>query len=166
MIMDTLEDIGYDYLKGTKWENDYKVFPDHSIYDLKRDKWVSATQGLLNFHYIYKITDGKDIYIGETGLDLELRHKLHKSEPCYCSAKKLDLTKSKIELLCICFKHEASRMEQLFIAQYPECVNDNKDRKTPAFIKGQLKRITQHEYRDGRKEELNLQVFTSRLFNK
>ena len=85
MIMDTLEDIGYDYLKGTKWENDYKVFPDHSIYDLKRDKWVSATQGLLNFHYIYKITDGKDIYIGETGLDF-YRDFSKKENRCQCNS--------------------------------------------------------------------------------
>lgn len=168
--MDKLEYVGFDYLKGTAYENDFKVFPDHSVYDIKNDCWVTATQGLFEFHYIYKITD-KDskLYIGETRLDLELRHRLHKSEPCKCAAKELDLENSKIELWCICFRHEATKLEQLFIDQHPECVNYNKRQQAPSFVKSQLKRIQQHKYRNStqeKKDEINLQVFTSRLFSK
>jgi predicted GIY-YIG superfamily endonuclease len=131
---------------------------------------VTATQGLFEFHYVYKITDKDNkLYIGETRLDLELRHRLHKSEPCKCAAKELDLESSKIELLCICFRHEATKLEQLFIEQHPECVNYNKRQQAPSFVKSQLKRIQQHKYRnsnEGKKDEINLQVFTSRLFSK
>jgi len=167
MIMDKLEYVGFDYLKGTAYEEDFKVFPDHSIYDIKNDCWVTATQGLFEFHYIYKITDlNNKLYIGETRLDLEFRHRLHKSEPCKCAAKELDLEHSDIELWCICFRHEATKLEQLFIAQHPECVNYNKGHNTPNFIKSQLIRLANHKYRDGKKDDINLQVFTSRLFQK
>jgi len=146
MIMDKLEYVGFDYLKGTAYEEDFKVFPDHSIYDIKNDCWVTATQGLFEFHYIYKITDlNNKLYIGETRLDLE---------------------HSDIELWCICFRHEATKLEQLFIAQHPECVNYNKGHNTPNFIKSQLNRLANHKYRDGKKDDINLQVFTSRLFQK
>lgn len=170
MIMDKLEYVGFDYLKGTAYENDFKVFPDHSVYDIKNDCWVTATQGLFEFHYIYKITDKENkLYIGETRLDLELRHRLHKSEPCKCAYKELDSESSNIELWCICFRHEATKLEQLFIDQHPECVNYNKRQQAPSFVKSQLKRIQQHKYRNStqeKKDEINLQVFTSRLFSK
>jgi len=169
--MDNLEYVGFNYLKGTAYENDFKVFPDHSVYDIKNDCWVTATQGLFEFHYVYKITDKDNkLYIGETRLDLELRHRLHKSEPCKCAYKELDSESSNIELLCICYRHEATKLEKLFIEQHPECVNYNKgQRQPPTFEKSQLKRIKDHKYRnstEGKKDEINLQVFTSRLFSK